>query len=74
MAVPSSSDINEYYKWKFIGYIAVAVGFFFWLHFLSKKYGFMGFLVLMVIIFGGIMYFQYKAGYTPWYYRAWLPQ
>ena len=74
MAPPSTPDVEQYYKWTAIKFVGLLLAFAIYYKFLSKKYGIMSFIVLIVIIFGGIMYFQYKDGYIPWYRRAWLPQ
>jgi predicted histidine transporter YuiF (NhaC family) len=72
MVAPSASDVQQYYKWLAIKLLAFIVAFTIYYKFLSKKYGIMSLLGLLLIIFVGIMYFQYKDGYIPWTRRSWM--
>jgi len=70
MAPPSKSEVDQYYKWTAINLVGILVAFAIYYTFLSKKYGITGFVVVFIIIFAGIKYFQYKDGYVPLYRRS----
>lgn len=72
MAPPSKSEVDQYYKWMAINLVGILVAFAIYYTFLSKKYGIIGFAIVIVVIFAGIKYFQYKDGYIPWKYRSWM--
>jgi hypothetical protein len=62
----SSSQRDEYYKWRAIQYAAFVAAFIFWYFFLQKKTGVYGIFGIMAIAYLGVMYFQYESGYVPW--------
>jgi hypothetical protein len=64
-----SSQRNEYYKWRAIGFAALAAGLLFWYLFLQKK-GVYGLFVIILIVSIGVTYFKYESGYVPWYLRT----
>ena len=74
MAPLSASELEQYYKWTAIKFVALIVAFGIYYKFGSKKYGVTTFVVFLLITYAGIMYFRYKDGYIPLKYRIWWTQ